>query len=298
MSAYIIGIVAVLVGTLLHACANIIDNYLSEKLYRRLTSLIFFTSAINIALLVPVVIFNHPGMFTRNSIFLILLISCTNVFYQYPYFKALRSEDTSVVTSLFSLAKILTPLLAFLMVGEHLVFHQYVGFFLIILSSVFLTFDIKKLRFTGALMLMLIVSLLLTLQSILYKKLYEEITWSTTVFWTTIFDLVISYLTVIVLNKHHELKLFFRTLKKNGGIIVLNQGFTWGGEVVGIYALKEIPVSVFEGISSTQPVFVLLIALFFMKRKPEFFRELIDKHSLVKKLVLFVIMLIGAVLIT
>lgn len=169
MSTYIIGIVLSIIVILFHSCSNIFDNYLSTKIFPRLSNLIFFSGLINLLFLPFCLLFGVPQLLSIQSFGIIFLISFINVFYQYPYYWALKKTDTSIVISLFSLAKIFTPLFAFFFLGEHLKNVQYIGFFLIILSSILLTFDLKKLKFNASVFLMFLVSIALTIQVILYK---------------------------------------------------------------------------------------------------------------------------------
>lgn len=298
MSVYVIGICAMLLGTTFHAGANILDNYFSDKVFDRLANLIFFSMLVNLLFLPIIYIIDKPGFVSLYSLGIIFLISVINIFYQFPYYNALRDAETSVVSSLFSLGKIVTPLLAFVLVKEQLSPIKYAGFFIIIIASVFLTLDFKEFHFKKAFFLMLLVSIILTIQSILFKYLYETgMSWGTSVTWTTILDFLISLALIFTPKNYSDFKISIKRIKSFAGLLLFNQFLTWGGEALGLYALYFIPVSVFEGISSTQPIFVLIIALLFTSKKSDFFKEFTDKKNLIKKIVLFVLMTIGTIMV-
>jgi drug/metabolite transporter (DMT)-like permease len=202
-----------------------------------------------------------------------------------------------VVTSLFSLGDIVAPLLAFLLVREHLHVIQYVGFFIIILSSVLLTIDVKKIKLNRALFLMLFVSIILTLQTVLWKYLFEQGTgWGTAIIWKTLAEFLIAGLFIFIPKNYKDLKDSYKKAKAIGWIFILDQLLGWGGEVVGLYGVLILPVTVTKGIGSIQPLFVLLLTFIFARKIPRVFRESATRGAVWKKALLFIVMSIGIVL--
>lgn len=120
---------------------------------------------------------------------LLALVGMIDVFYQIPYYEALRRGDTSVVVAWFSLGYVLVPVLAYLMVDEKLSFVQYAGFGIIIAASVVLNIENpRKIKINKAFYLMLLSSLLLSLQAVLYKYALEKIDWISAVFYSALFS--------------------------------------------------------------------------------------------------------------
>ena len=298
MSVYVIGIIATVITICFHSWANILDHYFSATIFKRLAVLIFFAGFVNLFFLPVLFIIDKPGIPSLISFSLILCIALINVLYQYPYYWSLRTTDTSVVVSLFSLGKIFTPLFAYFIVGEHLKDIQYAGFFIIISSSVLLTLDFRQIRLNKEFFYMLAVSLLLTIQFVLYKYLSDHsVKWGTLVFWVAISDFTIAALFMFHRKNYDDLRNSLSNVKSQGKLFVLNQFLTWGGDVVGVSALYYLPVSLFEGIESTQPIFVLIFALLFAKKFPDIFKEYIGRDKLTKKVILFLLIIIGTILI-
>lgn len=81
-------------------------------------------------------------------------------------------------------------------------------------------------------------------------------------------------------------------------LFIFMELLSWGGTLGSSYAIYAIPVSVGKGISSTQPIFVLIYALIFSKFRPHLFREYLGKEGVIKKAVLFILTIFGVVLIT
>ena len=81
-------------------------------------------------------------------------------------------------------------------------------------------------------------------------------------------------------------------------LLILMEIFSWVGTLGSSYSIYLIPVSVGKGISSTQPIFVLIFALLFSKLRPKFFNEYLGKDGVIKKVILFTLTIFGVLLIT
>lgn len=299
MSAYILGILAAFTTPILHAWANIIDNHLANKLFQKIEPLIFFSAIIELCILPIIIFIDPPHLISLKFAAIIFVISFIEVVYLFPYYYALRHADTSIVASLFSLGKLFVPIFAFLLINEKLSLLQYAGFLILTLSGVILSIDFKKMTLSKALVLMFIVSALLAAQAVLLKYAYEAgMGWGTSIFWITMFQFIISACLFIKPDNLKNLTLSIPKIKAAGKLLLLMEVFTYIGTLGGSYALYLIPVSVAKGISSTQPVFVLIYAFIFSKFYPNFFKEYLGKDGVVKKVILFVLTIVGVLLIS
>ena len=299
MNTYLIGIFSAFSGPVLHAWANILDNYLSNKLFAKLTPLIFFSSLTGLIVIPIVWLLDPPTLISFQLGMVLFAVSLIEVLYLYPYFWSLRHADTSVVASLFSLGKIVVPILAFLFVGERLTAPQYGGFFILTLASVLATLDLKKLKFNRAFALMLVVSVILSVQTILLKYVYEQgVGWGSSVIWMAVFSLFIISIMMLASGGFNEIKRSAANLRVFMKPIICMELLTWGGTLGSSYALYLIPASITTGIDATQPIFVLIYALLFGKVWSNLFKEQVGIKSVAKKVSLFAIMIVGVVLIT
>lgn len=299
MPQYFIGILSELVNPLAHAWSNILDSYFSNKIFQRLSTLILFTSFINI-LFLPIVLFTGmPQILSGKVLIIVLVIALIEVAYQYPYYWSFRSSDTSIVASLFSLGKVSVPLLAFLILKEKLAGVQYLGFGVIIISSALLTFDFKKFHLNRALYSMVSVSILLAFQAVLYKYIFNQgTTWPSVIVWATFFEFLIAIITIVSFSKNrNDFKSSAYKARELGPIFVFNQFLTWIGNSGDSYALSLIPVSVAKSISSLQPFFVLFYTVLFGKKLPHLFKEHLGSVGLKKKMIFFFMIIIGTVLV-
>ena len=299
MPLYIFGIIAAFTATIFHAWSNIFDGYFSSKVFKNLTHLVFFSALVNLIFIPIVLLVDFPKVLSFRMYSIVFLISLLDLLYVYPYYWALRRIDTSIVCSLFEIGKIFVPLFAFLFVGEHLATIQYIGFFLIILSSIFLTLDLKKLRFDKAFFFMLVVSIILTLQSVLYKYMFDQgVSWGSAVVWKTVFDIIILTPILLYLTNRKHLAESFKKVVAYKWLFLLNQFLGWAGESANTLALFLIPISIVKGITGTQSIFVLVFGVLFAKNYKHIFHEKVERKDIWKKAALLSITVIGVIFIT
>jgi drug/metabolite transporter (DMT)-like permease len=299
MTTYFLGISAAFLTVICHGWANIFDSYFTNKIFKRLPILIFFSELTNLIFLPLVLVIDFPHALSWQEIGIVLCIACIENFYQYPYYAALRAGDTSVVASLFSLGKIFIPLIAFFLVGERLTGIQYFGFFILVFSSIVLTLDLKKLRLNQAFILMLAVSLVLSLQAVLYKLLFTQgVSWGSAVVWTGVVQFLMAGIVMGISGNVRDFAASRAALAKVWPLFLGTQLLSWGGSALSDYAILLIPVSLESGITSTQSIFVLLFAVVFASRFPKMFKEYIGSGGLWKKGIAFLLMIMGTVFIT
>ena len=298
MSRYIVGVCVAFLEPILHGWGNILDNYLSNEVFPNLSVLLFFGTILNL-LFLPIILFFDPAhMLSLPTLALIAVISIIDIVYLFPYYWALRHADTSIVAALFSLGKICVPVLAFFVLGEQLSLPQYIGFGLIVLSATLLSLNLREFKINRAFFLMLGVSIVLSVQAILYKSVFESgANWGSVVAVITVFEIAISGCIMLLVNRMSAIVEDFRKIGRNFKLFVLQQVLDWGGNVSSSYGVSVLPVTIAQAIAGTQPMFVLAFAVVFRKRFEKFFNELTNRSELTKKIVLFAVMLVGTVLV-
>lgn len=284
---------------LLHGAANILDNYVSNRLFKNLTVLIFYSALFDLVFLPLIFFIGLPKWIEPALIPLFAIVGLTNILYLYPYYRALQSDDTSTVSSLFSLGKIFVPLLAFLIVGEVISPLQYLGFFIIIFTSALLTLNnARAIKFNPSFFYMLLCSFILSFEIVIYKYIFTKVDWITGLTYSSIASfLIIMTMGTWKKNRVHIVK-EFSTFKNVAVLFGAEELLTFGGLAAITNAVSRAPVTVVEAIGSSQPFFVLLYALILGRFFPRAFRERPDKKSIIKKFFLFTIMILGIILIT
>lgn len=283
-----------LAAPLLFAISNLLDNYLSTKITKGTSTLVFYSAVFNI-LFLPLLFFEGmPGMPNATEWGIIFLIGLLEVLWLFPYFKAYEHDDTSVVASLFSLGKILVPVFAFFLIGEVLAPIQYIGFIIIIFASVLLTAeDVRNLKFNKSLFLMLLSSAIVSLQAVLYKEAFFTVDWVTGLFWSRVLSFGIVLFFLLHAATRTEVRAQLKQFKRLAIPLTLVELFSFVGMAALTFVLTTQPATVVESIAAIQPIFVLLFAVLFARRFPTFFNEKIEKRDILYKSTFFLIMMIG-----
>lgn len=298
MPQYVVGVIAAFGSPVFHGLSNILDNYLANNIFNRLALLVFMSSVTGLVLLPVVFFLDPPGLLTAPLLIVAFGIAAIEILYLYPYYWSLRTADTSIVASLFSFTRLFVPVLAFFLIGERLPTLQYAGLVLIVTASIFLTLDLRRLRFNPALFLMLFVGAILALEAVLVKYLFDHgVSWGTGVAWISIFEFLIALMIVLIPANLREVRVSLQKIKAFGAPFVLNEILGWAGNMTSYYAVFLIPVSVAKAIGSTQSAFVLLFALLLSKKYPHMLHEHTGRQSVRKKALLFACMIAGVSLV-
>lgn len=285
----------------LYAVAEIFDEYLSNHGFKNIAPLIFFASLCNFVFVPILFIIQRPELPPINMVWPLIGIGLTNILYLYPYYKSLKIEDTSVVSAFFSFGKIIIPVFAFVFIGEVLELREYIGIGVIILGNVLLAFrgKIKSLRLSKAFYLIILASTILAIDGILYKYLFENgVSWSTAIGGQLIFSGIIGCVFIFSVPRlRKQLKQETLNYRKYFKLFFLEEFFTFLAVGAEMYALTLAPVSLVKGVGMVIPIFVLLYTVAVKKYKPEAFREDINRRVVIKKVIIFCIIISGLLLI-
>ncbi len=291
-------ILIALINPIAHGACNILDNFLTNKIFKSVWAIIFYELLLEVIFLPLLFLIQRPALPSISLLPVFLLIGLTEAFYLYPYYKALQNDDTSVVASLFALSNILTPILAFLLVKETLAPLQYIGFGMIVICSTALTWNTgKKFHLNKSFWYMLLSCLILAPQAVLYKYVFEHTTWATGFTWGTIASFGVGALFILLTGKLNKLGLDIKSFKKHAGLFIGNGFLGFLGSAAGELAISLVPVTFEKSVDSFQPFFVLLYAIVLKRFYPNIFKEAVDKKQVFKKMFLFAFMALGMILV-
>lgn len=281
----------------LHSLSNIIDEYFINRIFKNIRVLIFFGSFLNLIVGLIILVIKQPSLPPISILPFLIIIGLIEILYLIPYGLALKSTDTSIVASMFSIGDILVPILAFFIVKESLQFHQYLGFLIIILSSFFLSFEPKnKFKINISLFYMFLCSLMLSIETVLYKYVCNVYDWADGFIWIIFISSIFVLIFFLVSKVYRdEVKEEFPKFRKNSKFLIFEEILTFTGELSSAYVISLVPVTLEKGISASQPIFVLLYAIILNKFFPNVFKESVDKKSIFKKIILFIFVIIGII---
>ena len=123
-----------LLSPLIWAGSQILDSHVSNNLFKKNSSVIFYLGLTNLLVLPFIVWWGGADVliFPKEIWWIITVAAALEVGYQIPYFRALKRMDVSIIAAMFSFGRIFMPVLAYYIVGEELSLIQYIGFFVII----------------------------------------------------------------------------------------------------------------------------------------------------------------------
>lgn len=281
-----------------HAWSNTLDNLFAERFHKNLGFLVAVANVGQLVVFAPLLWFFSPTLsLPSGALWPLLLAVAVEYLYLIPYYRALRHTDTSVVAALFSLSKVFFPLLAWLSLGEVLDPFQYVGFFLIVLSSFFLTVNPNHFRLNRAVGLMLLSSLLLAASALAMRHAFTttSVHWATFAFWALMLEGAVG-IAYLLLTPRQSWTLWQSAGRRMQGLILLENMCGATGNLANIAAVSMLPVTVVKAIGATQPIFVLMYALLFRRLLPNHFKEETSGHHPTAKILIFFLMLLGILL--
>ena len=259
---YLFGFLLISIQKTVISFANIFDGQLSRNTFKSVWSLVTLNGLLLIPVMPILIFILKPGLITLNQLFLILLVAAIEFFYQIPYYKALRYADTSAVISMFSIGKFFVPVFAYYITNEHLSLLQYIGFGIIVLSSLAASLNHRTLRINKALYYMLPVSIIIAFEAVLEKYGIDKIGWNTFYFWSLLLSIPFYLTTLLLLRsvKKEVISFFKKPLKKSYLPLYGQNIATWLSGGLGSFALSLLPVTIIKAFGSFQSLFVHLLA--------------------------------------
>lgn len=284
---------------LIWAGSQILDSHVSNNLFRKNSSVIFYLGLTNLFVLPFIVWWGGSDVmaFPKEVWWIIALAVALEIGFQIPYFLALRRMDVSIIAAMFSSGRIFMPVLAYYIVGEELKLIQYIGFFVIIVSTIILNLKrTDRLRLDACFYLMLCASFMTMLGSVISKKALDDINWLSFSFYYILVTDIFILSMLLVPEFRKEITSDFHIFKRKFKLLIFMEVLDRSASLASMLALSLLPVVVKSALGSTQPIFVLIygyiLYYFFGSR----FKENLTRSELVKKLICFAVIIVGVVL--
>lgn len=286
------------IGIIVDALSNVVDSLLVNKAFKSVFSLMFFSSIFKIIFVLlffaPFISISLPASDVQ---WYLIIIAFLDLLCLFPYYKALKTIDVSIVAALFSLSSILIPVMSYFLVGERLLVLQYIGFIIVILFSVLLSINKdSKLKFNSGFWWMLLSSIADCISIVLSKKVLTEISFSNFVFFSSILTFLIFGLALFLKKPRKDIVSSFNILKSHKYLFLSTEFFSIIAWISTMFALSIIPATVSAAIGSSQPIFALLFGIVLYHIFGNKFKEDISKKDVVKKILCFIMIAIGIML--
>lgn len=281
------------------ATACIIESRLSNCTFKRQTTMIFYISLMNCVFLPLILLFGMPSVPTWQSMLCYMGLALIDVLYLYPFYTALKVIDSSIVAALFSLGQITIPLMSFLFLGEVLTLTQYIGFLVIIMSSVALSIKGTKIpKLSRAFYYMVFASLLRAVYAILEKYvLMGDGNWVNMVIYPNLISGLIPFLFFFHRKWRKDIVKNFPPYLDKFKIFAVNEFICFLEVVAQVYGMSGLSPVVSSSIGATEPIFLLGFCYFMLKKYNIPLNEKISTQVLMKKLFCFVLIILGVILV-
>jgi hypothetical protein len=154
-----------------------------------------------------------------------------------------------------------------------------------------------KFRINRSFWLMTVVSLIISLEIVIYKYLLGTVSWSTGTIGGGIAGAAVSLLLLAVPSVRRDIVSGAGAFFRASWVFIAGALFTMGGLGSYLFASATNPVTLITGVAAVQPFIVFLLALVLGPFFPQFFKEKIDGRTIIKKLFLFALTAVGMYLI-
>jgi drug/metabolite transporter (DMT)-like permease len=283
-----------------YAIANIFDNFLVNKEFKHPMTLVFYSYMFNLIFIPLLFAFSPPKMPPLHTIPIFILLGVVGIGYLYPYYRGLKSDDTSVVISFFAIGRIFVPVLAFLVVGEVLELQQYLGMGLIITSVIALAIrhSHQTVRFSKAVWYIGSAAFLLAFEGVFLKMLFDSgVSMSTAIGGESIMGLIFAFFLPASKTIRRDIQAVLPLFIKISPIFFIEELFTFFGQVSESSAISLTSLSVVKGITMISPFFLIVYAWLGNGKFPSLFKENLHRRKVLHKLALFVVLIVGIILV-
>lgn len=286
-----------------NALVNYIDKYLITRYIkgRGIGSLVIFSALMGLPTAFLIALFK-PAVLNLDPIIAIVMIINGSLFMGavIPYLYALEQDETSIVSPLSQMATIISFILGYIFLKESLSFFHLLAFIFIITGAVLLATDIKpqqKIKVKKSILwLMLLASLLLAVNGLIFKLVAQNLDFWTTSFWEYMGFVVFAVLIYMAV-KPYRLE-FVRVLQTNSkqvlSINVINEVLAISGKTSLHFATLLTSLSlVFLIAEGFQPFFVLIFGVLITVWFPKITQENLSWRILLQKLGAIIFLFLG-----
>ena len=295
------GYLIALIPPFLDSVAIYVDKFLLSK--HEINSTIITLYSGFFAFVAGLLIWFFLGFYfiDAKSAIIIAAAGFLGIFYLFAYFKALTYDEGSRVGSLFQLVPVIVLFLSFVFLGEKLHPKQYIGAILVVIAGFSLSLqrdDLGKFKLNKAFWFMLLSSFLSAMVYVSFKLGVMDVG-----FWQALpyegLGSGLAMFSILFYGKNFRLLIKSKKLFKTKALTYMTivELLSRVSRYILFLALSLIPASIASVLMGVQPLFLLILGLCLSLFFPHLIKEVIDKKTVVFKLLAFFIILVGLSLI-
>jgi drug/metabolite transporter (DMT)-like permease len=246
-----------------------------------------------------VILFFHPVALTvpLPRVALLLLAGLLDFCYIFPYIHALMRDEASRVAPLFQVGPILSFILAWIFLHEHLTVHEIFASLLLIVGAFAINVDLDngfRLK-KGVLGLMLLAAGLFSLETFLFKYGAINVGFWSGAFYQYLGVAIAGACFALVSPKYRQaFAKIIRTHRRSVFTLSLSaEALSTLARVALNYASLLAPLALVSSVANVQPFFVIVIGLLLTVFAPRLGKESITRRHLGQKIACTMIIFVG-----
>lgn len=280
----------------IYSVTNFIDKFLVDK---KVKTPMVLTVANGFVVAILGVIIGFSGAFKAIPLTQLLFILGAGVlleFYIWPYYEALKLDDTSRIVPLFQFVPIFVLLLSALILHEGLTVRQLFGFIFIFAGGFLLS--LKKLeggifRPRKSMWFMMLSSLLYGSVLVLFRFVAKDFGFWTTLAYEYIGTGIGAALLLFLPSIRRPFIYQLKEVRHIAGLITVNNGLGVLAQMSEGFALSIVAAPLVSIVGGTQPLFVLLFGIALSVWFPHLIKEDIGRNVLGVKAITILLIFIG-----
>ncbi len=298
-------VLIVIVAAFLWAITNHIDKFLVNGIDESASSietLLMFSTLVAGLVFSPIwlIICNFNVSLSMSSLIVVFLASFIFLMATYVYFKALDTNDTTIIVIMFQMIPVFSFILALIFFDEMLTFNQILGSIIIIVAAIIISIDFnnKESKFNlKALILMTLSSFLYSVYYILFDFAIRHDNYNVVAFWYQIGFLIMGIVLFCIKRFRNN---FINAIKNNGkkyfSLNALNELLALGANLLENYANVTIPLALANASTGLQCMFVFILGILGTKLLPKYFNEDLNKKTIIQKTICIIVSIVGLII--
>ncbi|HLC46689.1 MAG TPA: DMT family transporter [Candidatus Nanoarchaeia archaeon] len=295
-------ILIALLAPLLFSISVFIDRFLVSRYFKSSSgTLVVYTGLIGLPVFLLILLFKPEVIgIDPVSALLITVNSFLVIGYLFPYYASIKMTDASAVVPLFQMIPVFNFILAFLVLKETLSPMQIGAASLIILGALGISLSLKrKVRLNKKVLgLMLIATLLISINATVFKYFALDLDFWTVSFWQYLGFFVFAMLLLVFSAKfRHD---FVDSFRKNKKAIIslnaINETINLTATIIFTYAALQAPLALVSAINGLGSVFVFLIGILLTLFLPKMIKEDLSLRTIIQKAIFIILIFIGGYL--
>lgn len=292
-------ILLALVAPLLWAIGDVAEKYQLDKIFKDWLSYFALMYIIWFGFVTAIFLY-HPIIFDLAYIGIAVISGFIGTIAVIFYLKAVSNEEASRVVPLSYIGMVFVVIFAYIFLHETFTLGKYAGISLLTIGAIMISYKKikgKRLSLTPVISLILVSGFIEAISDILDKFFLLKYSYWSLLFWGYFGGLAVI---ILLLTKKENRKRFGKISKLKSYhwlIIAIVTIIYYTGDIMWFAALSESPLSLVAALSTTEPLFVLLITTLLSLFMPKILKEEINKSTLSLKIISIILIMLGVYLI-